>query len=163
MTRHTKIQEIPAQEVLTRKTRKNVVPARVVEAESAEPVDEDEYFEKGVKTPSKKPRKMSKKKKADRKETLEEMSLRYTGVMQEYFSELNTDRRYDGFGVSCSLALGDMPGEVWIFANLTKSGHKIFHVACPVIDYPEDLHNVTGLLFIEMCLRGLRISEWKGI
>lgn len=151
MARHTKIQEIPTEEVLTKKTRRS---AAVAEAENAEPVELP-----------RKPRKAKKPKKGlAHKETLEEMSLRYTGVMQEYFSELNTDRKFDGFTVSCTLALDEItPGMVWIFATLRKSGVAIFHVSCPMVDFPEDLHNVTGLLFIEMMLRGLRIAEQKGI
>lgn len=151
MTRHTKIQDIPAEEVLTKKTRRS---AAVVEAENAEPVELP-----------RKPRKAKKpKKQVAHKETLEEMGKRYTGVMQEYFSELSTDRRYDGFTVSCTLAEDETtPGMVWIFATLRKSAVAIFHVSCPMIDFPEDLHNVTGLLFIELCLRGLRIAEQKGI
>ena len=149
--RRTKIQEVPEEEILTKKTRKD---AALAEAEDA-----------SVAELPRKPRKAKKpKKRVAQKETLEEMGKRYTGVMQEYFSELSTDRRYDGFTVSCTLAEDEItPGMVWIFATLRKSAVAIFHVSCPLVDFPEDLHNVTGLLFIELCLRGLRIAEQKGI
>lgn len=164
MPRKTKTKGEPEKEVLTRHTRK--IAAEIVEEPIASPVDEDEYFHEGAElTPKvRKPRKTGKKKrKVANKETLEELGVRYLKIMREYFSTLNHDKRFDNYRISCTLAAGDSPGEVWAFASLCNSGTKIFSLATPIVRYPDDLHHITGFLWCEMVQRGMEISDYKGL
>lgn len=167
MLRSSKTKGDPDAEVLTRKTRKTL-PARIVEAESASPAElgEENAVAGNIASPKRvyKPRKGGLKgKKVKKADPLDEVSERYTNMVREVFSDLNTDTRYQEFEVSCTAALGEHPGEIWAFASLSKKGCKIFGMSLPVTDVGFDMRHIAGMLLIVMQLKGLEICDAYGL
>lgn len=163
MTRHTKVLKEPETEVLTKSTRKGV-SRKLADVDDVSIAEEDTY----VPLVPRKERKPRKKKVPGRKKTdigdgLAELGKRYENLLRDCFGELNTDRTYDGFSVSCQVMLGSVPGTLWVCSKLCKNGHPIHLREGYVLHYPNDVRELAIDLYGEMCYNGLEIADLLGV
>ena len=166
--RKTKSESGKANEVMTRKTRK-VAAMKIADVEDVSPADVGEIndFPLLKQKRAYKPRikRVPGRKKTDKYDGLYEAGIRYENVLKSVFAELNTDRTFDGFAVSCNVGMpyeGHI-GAVFCTAKLTKNGYPIHMIEAYVLRYPSDVEDLATALYVEMNYRGLDVAEALGV
>jgi hypothetical protein len=103
------------------------------------------------------------RKKTDKGDGLRELGRRYEALLKDTFSELNTDRLYEGFSVHCQVMLGYYPGTLMFSAELKKGAALIYRIEQYAVHYPQDVRNAAIDLYSEMTYRGLELAELFGV